>query len=89
MRYLAWFLKLALFAMVVVFLVKNSDPVTVRYYLGNEWQAPLFLVLSAAFLAGVLAGVVAVLAQVIRQRREIAALKRELRSAGDRAAGPA
>jgi putative membrane protein len=78
MRYLAWFLKLALFVVVVLFLVRNSEPVTVRYFLGAEWQAPLFLVLSVTFLAGILLGVVAILAQVMRQRREIAALRREL-----------
>ena len=85
MRYLAWFLKLALFVVVVMFLVRNSDPVTVRYFLGAEWQAPLFLVLSVTFLAGILLGVVAILAQVIRQRREIAALRRELNVSSDRA----
>jgi putative membrane protein len=84
MRYLAWFLKLALFVVVVMFLVRNSDPVTVRYFLGAEWQAPLFLVLSVTFLAGIFLGVVAILAQVIRQRREIAALRRELGVSSDR-----
>jgi putative membrane protein len=85
MRYLAWFLKLALFVVVVMFLVRNSDPVTVRYFLGAEWQAPLFLVLSITFLAGIFLGVVAILAQLIRQRREIAALRRELNVSSDRA----
>ena len=85
MRYLAWFLKLALFVVVVMFLVRNSEPVTVRYFLGTEWQAPLFLVLSVTFLAGIFLGVVAILAQVIRQRREIAALRRELGVPSERA----
>jgi putative membrane protein len=82
MRYLAWFLKLVLFVIVVMFLVRNAEPVTVRYFLGAEWQAPLFLVLSVTFLAGVFLGVVAILAQVFRQRREIAALRRELQASG-------
>ena len=85
MRYLAWFLKIALFGLVLIFLAKNTEPVTVRYYLGGEWQSPLFLVLSLAFLAGVLLGVAAALAQIIRQRREIAALKRELGASAARA----
>ena len=87
MRYLGWFLKLALFGLVVVFLAKNTDAVTLRYYLGGEWQAPLFLVLSIAFLGGLVLGVVAGVAQLIRQRREIAALKRELGALPARAAG--
>jgi uncharacterized integral membrane protein len=81
MRYLAWLVKLALLGLVVVFLAKNAEPVTVRYYLGGEWQAPLFLVLAIVFLGGVVLGVCAGLAQVFRQRREIAALKRELGAA--------
>ena len=89
MRYLGWLIKLTLFGLVVVLLAKNVEPVTVRYYLGGEWQAPLFLVLSAAFLAGVLIGVSAGLAQIVRQRREIAALKRERDAVAGRAAGGA
>ena len=89
MRYLAWFVKLALFGLVVVFLAKNVEPVTVRYYLGGEWQAPLFLVLSLAFLSGVLIGVAAGLAPIFRQRREIAALRRELDAAAGQPAGGA
>jgi lipopolysaccharide assembly protein A len=89
MRYLAWFLKLALFVVVVLFLIRNVEPVTVRYFLGVEWQAPLFLVLSVTFLAGILLGVAAILAQVIRQRREIAALRRELGTPAGRPGKPA
>ena len=79
MRYLFWALKLALFALVFSFAVKNTDAVTVRYYLGGEWQAPLVFVLLAAFCAGAALGLVAGLRQMFRQRREIVALKLELR----------
>ncbi|OGA47019.1 MAG: hypothetical protein A3G24_00975 [Betaproteobacteria bacterium RIFCSPLOWO2_12_FULL_62_13] len=82
MRYLLWILKFALFVVVLSFAVKNTDPVAVRYYLGHEWQAPLVLVLLVAFCLGAAAGVIASLAQVFRQRREILALKRELRMRG-------
>jgi putative membrane protein len=82
MQYLAWFLKLALFVLVLAFAVKNTDPVTVRYYFGGEWRAPLVFVLLVAFCAGIAMGLFASLTQFIRQRREIAALKRELRQAG-------
>lgn len=78
MRYLLWFLKFALFVLVLAFAVKNTDPVTVRYYVGGEWQAPLVFVLLVAFCIGVAAGLAAGLAPVFRQRREIAALRREL-----------
>jgi uncharacterized integral membrane protein len=78
MRYLHWVLKFVLFMLVITFAIKNTDPVTVRYYLGGEWQAPLVFVLLVAFCIGVAAGLGAGLTQVFRQRREIAALRREL-----------
>jgi putative membrane protein len=87
MRYLGWFLKLALFGFVLVLLIKNSDPVTVRFYLGGEWQAPLFLVMAVTFIAGVLLGVLALIFQVLRQRREISVLKSALRAPGNPPAG--
>lgn len=36
MRYVIWILKFVLFVLVLSFAVKNTDTVTVRYYLGNE-----------------------------------------------------
>jgi lipopolysaccharide assembly protein A len=82
MKYLAWLLKLSLFVLMLAFAVRNTDPVTVRYYFGGEWQTPLVFALLVAFCAGVAIGLAAGMAQLIRQRREIAALKRELGPAG-------
>lgn len=92
MRYLLWILKFILFVLVLSFAIKNTDMVSVRYYLGQEWQAPLVLVLLVFFCLGAAIGILASLAQLFRQRREIVALKRELRARGragtDAAANP-
>jgi len=80
MRIVLWIIKLALFVAVFSFAVKNTDPVTVRYYLDTEWQAPLILILLIAFCAGAAVGIMTALGRVYRQRREIGGLKRELRS---------
>ena len=80
MRYLSWLLKFALFVLVLSFAVKNTGTVTVRYYLGYEWQGPLVFVLLVFFCAGVALGIMTGLPRLLRQRREIAALKRELRT---------
>ena len=87
MRFLLWTLKLALFLLVLSFAVKNTDIVAVRYYLGYQWQAPLVLVLLAFFCLGVLVGIVSGLTHMLRQRRAIVTLRREL-SARSRAAPP-
>jgi uncharacterized integral membrane protein len=88
MRFVLWTLKLALFLVVLSFAVKNTDIVAVRYYLGYQWQAPLVLVLLAFLCLGILIGIVSSLSHMLRQRRTIVALRREL-SARSRAAPPA
>lgn len=80
MRYLSWFLGIALFLLALGFAVKNSNPVVVQYYLGYQWQAPLVLVILVFFCAGVAVGVGASLGFIFRQRREIFSLKREIRA---------
>lgn len=78
MRTLSLILKLGLFVLVLTFALRNTDAVTVRYYLGWEWQSPLIFVLLIAFCAGIVLGVAAALPRMFRQRREIAALRRQL-----------
>ena len=45
MRYLRWIGRLVLFVVLLGFAIKNTDPVSVHYFLGWEWRAPLALVL--------------------------------------------
>jgi uncharacterized integral membrane protein len=78
MRTFLLILKLALFVVVLTFALRNTDAVTVRYFLGWEWQSPLIFVLLIAFCAGIALGVAAGLPRIFRQRREIAALRRQL-----------
>ena len=80
MRYLSWLLGLLLFLLALGFAVKNSDAVVVHYYLGYQWQAPLALVILAFFCAGIAIGMAASLGLIFRKRREILALKREIRA---------
>jgi lipopolysaccharide assembly protein A len=82
MRYLLWILKFALFVLILSFAAKNTETVSLRYYLGYEWQAPLVLVLLIFFCVGVAVGIIASLGHLFRQRRQIAALKQELRVRG-------
>ena len=80
MRYVLWLLRIVLFLILLGFAVKNSDPVTVYYYFGAEWRAPMVFVLLICLCAGAALGILAALGQLFRQRREIADLKRELRT---------
>ena len=73
MRSLVWLLRITLFLLLLGFAVKNSDPVIVQYYFGQEWRAPLVFVLFLSLCAGAVLGIVASLGQLFRQRREILA----------------
>jgi lipopolysaccharide assembly protein A len=78
MRYLSWIFGTILFFLALGLAVKNSDSVVLHYYLGYQWQAPLVVVLLAAFFSGAIAGIVASLGFMFKQRREIARLRREI-----------
>ena len=78
MRYLIWMLRAALFVVLLGFAVKNDQPVTLRYFFGYEWSASLVVVLLCFFAIGAGIGILAMLGAMLRQRRELAAVKREL-----------
>jgi putative membrane protein len=84
MRYFYTLLGFILFMMALGFALKNAHPVTIYYYLGFAWQAPLVLVLLITLCVGALAGVVACLPLVVRQRRRMLAQQRELNTANNR-----
>ena len=69
-------MRLAVFLLLAALAAKNVEPVTLRFYFDQALRAPLALVLLGAFALGALFGVVAMLAPVLRQRRQIALLKR-------------
>jgi len=79
LRIITWIISLALFLAALGFAVKNSALVTLHYYLGASWQAPLVLLLFIALVLGAAAGVAASFSYVYRQRREILSLKRRER----------
>jgi lipopolysaccharide assembly protein A len=80
MRIIAWIVRLALFLVVLGFAVKNTEPVTVRFYFGSQWQSPLVFALLIAFIVGAAAGVAATLGYVFRQRREMLQLRKQVRA---------
>lgn len=80
MRVIYWILRAVLFVVLLAFALRNTDSVTVRAFMGREWQSPLVMVMCVFFLGGFLLGLAASLGFVARQRRAILGLKRELRA---------
>lgn len=88
MRYLSWALRILLFLSLFGFALKNTNPVTVRFYLDSQWDSPLALVLLVFFAAGAAAGVAACMSHAYRQRREILELRKESRGKPGMAGDP-
>lgn len=76
MTALTWALRLIIFVVLLVFAVQNTDPVGLRFFTGQVWEAPLVLVLLGFFVGGVILGALSLLGVIFRQRREISRLKR-------------
>jgi lipopolysaccharide assembly protein A len=82
MRFLTWAVRLILFIVLLAFAVKNTDPVTLHFYFDLAWQGPLVVALFSVLALGALFGVAATVGPLMRQRREIARLRREVRQSG-------
>lgn len=80
MRIVFLVLKIAVFLVLLSFAAKNLETVTLRYFLGLEWQVPVILLLLLFFGVGIATGFMASAVLIGRQKRELLALKRELRS---------
>ena len=89
MRILMWFFRLLLFFLLLGFAVKNDHLVGLQFFFGSAWQLPLVFVILVTFIAGALLGVTATFGSLLRQRREIGRLCRQLvRAERDRQAAP-
>ena len=83
MRIVTWTIRLVLFLLLVALAAKNIEPVTLRFYFDLAVQAPLIVVLFGAFAFGAAFGVLALLTTLLRQRREISALRKSQAPAAD------
>ncbi|HEX9435033.1 MAG TPA: LapA family protein [Burkholderiales bacterium] len=78
MRIVTWAIRIVVFVLLIAFAAKNVEPVTLRFYFDLALQAPLVVLLFAAFAVGALFGVLALLGTLLRQRRQITLLKRRV-----------
>jgi uncharacterized integral membrane protein len=78
MRIVTWAIRLVVFLLLLAFGAKNIEPVTLRFYFDLALQAPLIVVAFGFFAAGALFGVLALLGTVLRQRRQISLLRKNL-----------
>ncbi len=79
MRYFVWALRLIVFIAVLMFALKNTDPVAVKFYADYVVQdVPLIVVMLATFVLGAVFGLLLTVPASMRRRREAQRLRREL-----------
>jgi len=76
MQALVWIVRFLIVLVLVWFAVKNAQMVTIHGLPEQSWQAPLVFVLLVVFVAGVVIGLLAWVPTVVRQRRELARMRR-------------
>lgn len=77
MRALIWTARILLFLLLFAFAVKNSEPVNLRFFFDQGWNAPLVIILLAFFAGGAAIGVLSLLGTVLRLRRELTQARRD------------
>ena len=69
MRFISWLLRAFIFFTLFAFALNNQQTASVRWFFGVQWQAPLVIVVLAAFAAGCAVGVLAMLPDLWRRWR--------------------
>ena len=72
MKYITWLLKAAIFFTLFAFALNNQQDVTVHFFFGTRWTAPLVLVVLAAFAAGLVVGAVGMVPRWWKHRKAVA-----------------
>ena len=81
MNVLGWIVRIALFLVLLLFAMSNTELVTLRLWGANlAWREPLVLFLLAFFASGTALGLLALVPTLFRQRREIGRLRRTIDS---------
>ena len=78
MQAFVWILRFLIVLILVWFAVKNAQPVVLNGFPGQTLEAPLVFVLLVVFIGGVVIGLLAWIPTVVRQRREIGKLRRNV-----------
>ena len=79
MRYLVWVLRLLVFVVVLLFALKNTEPVHVSFFADYALtNVPLIVVMLVAFLLGLVLGLLLMILNIMRKKREITKLKRDV-----------
>jgi putative membrane protein len=68
-KYLMWLLKAAIFFTLFAFALNNQQAVSVYFFFGTLWQAPLVLVVLITFACGLGTGVLMMMPRWWKKRK--------------------
>ena len=80
MQVLRWIVGAALFLILLLLSLQNSELATLKFYHWWSWQAPLIFVVLIAFAIGAAAGLLAGAMRSARLSRQLNRLRREQRA---------
>jgi len=93
MKQLVWFfkwtLKAAIFFTLFAFALNNQHDATVRFFFGQQWTAPLVLVVLSAFAMGLVIGVLGMVPRWWQHRRAAAQARQAAKAAAATTEKPA
>ena len=69
MRIFVWLFRAAIFFSLFAFALNNQHDVTVKWFFGQEWHAPMVFIVLIAFALGAVFGVLAMVPSWWRHRR--------------------
>lgn len=79
MRYFVWALRLVVFVAVLMFALKNTEPVAVAFYGDMSLpNIPLIVVMLSTFVLGTVFGLLLTVPASMRRRSEVSRLRKEL-----------
>ena len=76
-----WMLKAAIFFTLFAFALNNQHDATVRFFFGQQWTAPLVLVVLIAFALGLVIGVLGMVPRWWQHRRAAALARKQAAAA--------
>ena len=71
MKYLMWLLKAAIFFTLFAFALNNQQTVSVHFFFGTLWQAPLVLVVLVTFACGLSTGILVMMPRWWRNHKAV------------------
>ncbi|CAN7237283.1 Lipopolysaccharide assembly protein A domain protein [compost metagenome] len=76
MKLFAWIVRIVVFVLLFVLALRNTAEASLQLFFNAVWHAPLILILFAAFVLGAVAALASVAPGLMRQRMEVAKLRR-------------